>query len=209
MPPYPWMLILLCASPGLFAQDSRPLRFELTPYIGARFGGSFEDEDQNQELEFDDAGSVGLLFNIQASANTEYEFLYSRQETELDTGGLFQNQPLLDINTEYFHVGGTYLHDGDRGRPYIAGTLGLARFDPDPPGFDAENFFSATFGGGFKYRFTERVGVRLEGRAYLTFVDSESDIFCQTGPNANTCAVFVDGDLVVQWEAFAGITFRF
>jgi hypothetical protein len=60
-----------------------------------------------------------------------------------------------------------------------------------------------------KFLPTSRVGIRVEARAYGTLVSSNSELFCSTGPDANLCAVRIDGKLFSQVETFAGITFRF
>ena len=36
-----------------------------------------------------------------------------------------------------------------------------------------------------------------------------TDLFCRSGPDLNICAVRVEGDMLIQFEAFAGLTFRF
>ena len=51
--------------------------------------------------------------------------------------------------------------------------------------------------------------VREVARAYGVIVDSSTDLFCSTGPNANVCAVRLKGELVSQVETFAGVSVRF
>ena len=113
------------------------------------------------------------------------------------------------MDVRYLHGGGTYLFEGDRVQPYIAATLGLSSFDPGPSDFDSESYFSFSIGAGLRFLPTERIGVRLEGRLFSSFVDTDSAVFCRTGGDNNVCAIKVDGSLVNQWHAFAGVTFRF
>jgi hypothetical protein len=40
-------------------------------------------------------------------------------------------------------------------------------------------------------------------------VRENSELFCQTGPSQNICAVALEGDMFAQFETFAGLTFRF
>jgi hypothetical protein len=40
-------------------------------------------------------------------------------------------------------------------------------------------------------------------------MDSDTELFCQTGPDLNICAVRVKGDLLSQIETLAGVVFRF
>jgi hypothetical protein len=60
-----------------------------------------------------------------------------------------------------------------------------------------------------KFLPTSRWGIRVEARAYGTMIDSSTDLFCSTGPDANTCAIRVKGKMLNQIETFAGITYRF
>ena len=185
-------------------------RFELTPFAGFGFGGEFDAVDQNTEdPELDDAGVFGLIFNAQASFNTQYEVIYSRQSTELDTSALFADEPSLDMDVHYLQVGGTYVFEGDLAQAYVALTAGLAYFDPDQSGYDSETWASGSVGFGARIFPYERFGIRVEGRAFGTLADSDSDVFCRTGPDSNVCAIRVDGDIVGQWHLFAGFTWRF
>ena len=190
------------------AQDAPP-RFELTPFAGYRIGGEFEEQDSDREFEIDESDAQGIVFNIRAAANTQWEILYARQRTELETQGLFAGDPLLDLDVDYFHFGGTYLFDGVSTRPFVAFTLGVSRFEPRPQDLDAENYISASFGTGVQLRATERVGVRIEGRVFTTLVESDEEIFCRTGGQTNFCAIRVDGTALTQWEIRTGVVFRF
>ncbi len=203
-----WFLICSLAVTPVAAEE-KPSRFELTPFAGYQFGGEFELEGSDTELELDEAQSFGLILNMDIDADRQYEFYYSRQETELDNKGLFLNEPVLDLDVEYLHVGGTVAFAGDSVRPYVVGTIGLSRFDPQASGLDSETFFSFSFGGGAKFFADKRVGLRLEGRFFATLIDSDSEIFCRSGADTNFCAVKVDGDLLLQWQALAGLVFRF
>jgi hypothetical protein len=175
-------LLLLAAATATADEDSAG-RFELTPFAGYGFGGDFEDVETGAELEFDEAGTFGVIFDITADATTQWEVLYLQQSTQLDTGALFVAEPILDVDVHYLHGGGTYVLDGDR--------------------------VSFSLGAGLRFLPGKRIGLRLEGRWFGTFVDSDSEVFCQTGGSTNVCAVKVEGSLINQWHGFVGVTFRF
>ncbi len=203
------LCLLLLTPVTAIADAGTGARFELTPFAGYGFGGDFEDLETGAELELDEAGAFGLILDIAADATTQWEVLYLQQRTELDAGDLFSEQPIIDVDVHYLHAGGTYLLDGDRVQPYVAGSLGLSRLDPGPGGLDAENYFSLSLGVGLRLRPRERIGLRLEGRWFGTFVDSDSAVFCQSGGSTNVCGVKVQGSLINQWHGFMGVTFRF
>lgn len=190
-------------------QRNAAYKFEVTPFIGYRTGGQFDEMDGDAEFDLTESEALGFLFNVTANANGQYELLYARQSTLLDSGGLFLSEPRFDVDVEYFQFGGTYLFAGDVARPFIALTIGMSRFDPQPAEFSAENFFAASFGAGIQLNPRGRFGMRLEGRVYTSLVDDNSRIFCGSDFGVGGCLIEVDGTLLTQWEARAGVVFRF
>ena len=172
-------------------------------------GGSFDEKDGAGRVGLNDSSAEGILFNITANPNGQYELMYARQRTDADTSGFFAEDPTIDMDVDYFQFGGVYLFDGDHTRPFIALTLGVTQFDPVVPDSGSENFFSASFGGGVQINARKRLGVRLEARVFATFVDDDSDIFCSSIDGAGACLIRVDARTLTQWEARAGLVFRF
>ena len=183
--------------------------FEITPFGAYRYGGEFKETDRNFSIDLDDGESYGLILNARHSPNTQWEILYSRQETGANTTGLGLSDPRLDLNIEYLQAGGTYLWDGDTVRPFLAATVGVSQVDITTPGYDSDSFFSFSLGLGFQVAPTNRLGLRLEARGFGTLLDSNSDLFCEFGPTNNVCAVRIDGTIMWQVEALAGLVFRF
>jgi hypothetical protein len=202
------IVIVLSFSVPISAQE-QTFDFEITPFGAYRYGGEFKETDRNFSIDLDESESFGLILNARHSPTTQWEILYSRQETSADTTGLGLSDPTLDINVEYLQAGGTYLFEGDTVRPFLAATLGATQIDISTPGYDSDAFFSFSLGLGLQVRPTSRLGLRLEARGYGTLLDSNSDLFCEFGPTNNICAVRIDGTIMWQVEALAGIVFRF
>jgi hypothetical protein len=99
--------------------------------------------------------------------------------------------------------------DGLRARPFLAATVGATRFDPDPLTFDSENFFSFSIGAGWQVQPSARLGLRLEGRLLGTFLHSDTELFCATGPDENICAIAADSDMFWQFQTSLGVILRF
>jgi opacity protein-like surface antigen len=130
----------------------------------------------------------------------------SRQQTTLKSGsGMFFGSRVLDLNIEYYHIGGTYGQAEGKVQPFVAGTFGATRMVPQQYGLDSETKFSLSLGGGVKLYLTEHVGLRLEGRWFGTMVSSNGGIFCSNG----ACLVTVQGDLFSQYTANAGVILAF
>lgn len=179
---------------------------EITPFAGFRFGGSFEDNTTGLDLDVDEGESFGLILDVRATPETEYELFYSVQKTKLQGDGLFGGKPLFDLDIHYLHIGGTYLFPGERVNPFIGGGLGLTYFSPDGPGLDSEVYFSLSLGGGAKFPISKRVGLRFEARGFLTVLPDNTDIFCVSSGGA-ACAVRVQGDVFGQILLLGGISF--
>src|SRR5262245_66485653 len=80
------------------AQDESP-RFELTPYAGYRFGGEFAAETGDAEYEVHEGDAQGLIFNIKArEPGTQWEILYGRQHTEVETQASFVGGPFMPLD---------------------------------------------------------------------------------------------------------------
>jgi hypothetical protein len=173
------LAIFLVCPTDIFAEE----RFaEITPFIGYRFGGTFEQEQSEAEYELNDSPSFGLIVNIRHQDPTQWEIFYSQQKTEAEFLGATTNDPEVDIDLHVLQLGGTYQFEGELARPYLV---------------------------GMKFLPTSRVGFRVEARAYGTLVSSSTDLFCSTGPDANVCAIRLEGKMLSQVETFAGITVRF
>jgi len=184
-------------------------RFEITPTAAYRFGGTFNEKDGDGEIALRDSEAMGFALNMKANPNGQYEFIYARQSTEADTLGFFVDDPVVDLDVEYFQIGGTYLFDGDATRPFIALGVGVSRFDPSLANAAAESYFLASLGGGVQLAANKRFGVRLEARVFTTFVDDDSAFFCSSDAGSGSCLVQVDARTLTQWEARAGLVFRF
>jgi hypothetical protein len=174
---------------------------ELTLYAGYRSGEEFKDEISNQTINLDEGSSVGIILNVPYSKVTEMEFLYSSQSTKLSESGLSVDG--LDIDIDYWHLGGTYLFPREKYVPYFVATLGATHMKPD--GLSSETKFSFSLGGGAKIPLGTRLGLRLEGRAFMTTLDSGGALFCSNGQ----CNIAASSSLFAQLEASVGLTLKF
>ena len=195
--------------PGEAFAQAADAGFEITPWAGYRVGGNFDDTDSDAEIELQESNSWGVTVNGAVRPDGEWEFLYAKQSTSIDASGAITLPSNLDVDVHYLQIGGTYLFDGDRARPFIALTIGASRFELNPGDFGAKTFFSGSLGGGWKAGLGENLAVRIEGRVYSTIVDDDSSLFCESSGGTGSCLIVLDGNLFTQWEARAGFTVRF
>ncbi len=179
--------------------------FEVTPILGYTFGGGFEDSVTGTNLDVDESESYGIILGFTPVSGTQYEFFYSHQPTRLVVdSGLFTSNPLFDLDIDYFHIGGIYGKEYGKLYPYASGGLGLTYMNPESGG-DSETKFSLSVGGGTKIFLTDRIGIRLEGRALGTLFDGSGAVFCSNG----RCAVHISGDMLWQFSMFSGLILAF
>ncbi len=202
-----YLIAMLIFVPALTsAQESG---VEITPFAGYRFGGTFETADTSIDYEMEDSSSFGLILNFRHKSNTQWEIFYSQQRSEATFSEISAIDQVVDVDIHVLQLGGTYVGEGDKMRPYVAMTLGGTHIRTDSVDSADDTFFSGSIGIGMKLMPSSRIGIRVEARAYGTLLSSDTKLFCQTGPDQNICAVQVDGNLLSQFETFAGITFRF
>jgi opacity protein-like surface antigen len=206
------ILLAIVAAPAPAAEPGE-YRFSITPLVGYRMGGDFESDDTDAEVSLDDASAVGFIINAPAEAigddaYTEWELYFSRQSVGIEEAP-FEVDPTLDVDISYLLLGGTYVGPGERVRPFMAAGIGAANLSPDASGYDSDTVFGFGIGGGAQVFATERIGLRLEVRALGAVLDSDSSIFCRSGPEGSACLVGANGDLLWQWEVSAGLMVRF
>lgn len=208
-------LFILSAILTAPAQAAEPgeYRFSVTPLLGYRMGGDFESDDSDAEVSLDDDAAAGFILNAPAEAvgedaYTEWELYFSRQSAGIDDATV-EVDPTLDVDISYLLLGGTYVGPGELVRPFLAAGIGAAHLSPDGSGYDSDTVFAFGIGGGAQVFPTERFGMRLEVRALGAVLDSDNSIFCRSGPEGSACLVAANGDVLWQWEVFAGLIARF
>ena len=91
-------------------------------------------------------------------------------------------------------------------RPFLSGGLGATHFVPHGSGKNQKTYFSLSLGGGVKIPISGHVGLRFEGRGFMTILPDSTEIFCVSSGGA-ACVVQVQGDVLGQILLMAGITF--
>ena len=200
-------IAVLAATTGVAQAQVPEYRFSVTPFLGYQMGGSFDDEEGENEVDLDDASSFGLILNAPADNHTEWELFYSRQSAGLDSATV--DLPAgLELEVSHFLVGGTYVFDRELFRPFISAGIGAAHLSPDADGFDSDTVFAFGIGGGAQFFPESRFGLRVEGRFLGSVIDSDTAIFCVSSGGA-TCAFRASGEILWQFEVFGGLVARF
>lgn len=176
--------------------------FEITPFAAYRLSGDV-DFDFGPELEVDEGDLFGVSLDFAINDSMQVEVLASRQETDLilDRGLFGERGRLSDITFTTLHGGFLYHWRNGQVDPFVVASAGVTDVDPGFPGSDSEIRPSGSFGGGVKLHFSEHVGLRLEGRVYVTDLD--------TSFRDDDDDEFDADDLLVQPEISVGVIFGF
>ena len=186
--------ILLSQLAPAYAQD-----YEITPYIGWRTSSSLEDADTGETISLKETDSLGIILSMTKTPDTNYDFLFSRQNTQLQSSSTSES-----LRIDYYHLGRTVFYDHDNLHPFVSGGLGATHISPSNDDYSSTTRFSLSIGGGLKFPITQNVGLRLEARGYGTVVSSSTTIVCGGG-----CVAKFTGSLFMQFEAFAGLSIAF
>ncbi len=178
---------------------------EVAPVGGYRFGGGFFERVTGQPVDLDGAPTVGVVVNVALHDGLFVEAFVTHQKAGV-TVPESASGPATDwrIIVDHFQAGGLQEFGyGRRARPFLTGLLGLTRY---AAAGDNEIRFTASAGGGVKLMPVRRVGIRLDGRVFATFVEAEGRaIACSPG----ICLVGFDADIVWQAEFTAGLVVVF
>jgi opacity protein-like surface antigen len=202
------------AIPVSSTHAAEPPRFEITPFAGARVGGSFDVRDlggtstTEQSVDLGSGAGFGLDLGLYRDQQSFYELLYSTQSAAVDSS----NPALdgIDLRIDYLQFGGTLLFPEQNAAfvPYLSLTIGATFLQPDGD-FDSETKFSGSIGGGFRFPFSDNVAAILGVRGYLTLLQSDTDLFCVSDSTQAGCLVRSSGSTFFQAEGQLGLSVRF
>jgi hypothetical protein len=197
-------LVVFAAAPARaqFGQ-SEPPAVQFSGFAGYQFGGSIWSNVLDQKFSFKSGLDYGGAVDFKIGQTWRFEVYYSRQDTELEGQGLAELG--FDVKIERLMVG--LQEEKGEGNVKFFGTLlvGATRYSPGPAELSGDTRFSAGLGLGVKSFFTKNVGLRLEGHAFYTSVESEGGIFCSAG----LCVFRYSGSGIWQGDLAAGLIIAF
>jgi hypothetical protein len=178
------------------AMPLRAQSFELSPFYGYRFGGSFVDLYTAQPFDLDGASASGIVFDVRIYDDDDFqvEGLLTRQAADVLLAAV-PGRPAtrLRVAAEHWLAGALQEFNGGNVRPFTTGMAGLTRYVADG---DNEFRFTLSAGGGVKMFPSRRAGIRLDGRLFATFLDGNGNaIACTPG----ICLVGLH--IAVAWQA--------
>lgn len=191
--------LIISSFPGVFAQG-KPM--QLHAVAGYQFGGRMDFYEGYFKI--NDHGNWGLGLGVETHPGMIVGFAYSRMNT---SGHFYSYYPItypetdVDLTVDYFQL------EVKRGRAkenlegYGLFSMGATWFNIQDEDVDDGWMFSVALGAGINYFFTDRVGIKLQGRLLMPMYFAGMSMFIgigtggpSTGVSANAWAPIVQGD---------------
>ena len=167
---------------------------EAAPVGGYRIGGDLFEFMTNSSVDTDGAPVVGGALNVALGDGLSFEVLVTCQEAHVTIPRRRSSAAPAHgrVVVDQWLAGGRQVRGG-ASRPFPHGIVGI-----DPLWIEGDNEvrFTVAAGGGIKLPLQRRLGIRLDGRVFTTFVDADTRaVACAQG----RCLIGLDVN--VAWQA--------
>ncbi len=181
---------------------------EISVMSGYMWGGSLTTT--SGDLKISDGQNWAFTLGVPLPQGITAELIYVRLDSDLrykgvNSSGRFVDSTLADLSTNYFQIGGLReLQTGTNLVPYGVFALGATLFSPKST-YSDEWVLSFSLGGGLKYYFSDRIGIKVDGRFLFPLYLTGGGFFCGTGGcglGIGSSSVFlqgfVDGGIILR-----------
>ena len=207
------LLSFIALSPALSAQqqpEPKPLRFDVTPFIGYRSSMSFPIQPHvtgtNPSVVLDASPSYGVSFGVRLEEDGLIEVRWARQDSYVHSQDV--NPPITRqrVVLDQFHgdFSREYIVDewGPWARPFVLLSVGGTHIST---GTDINlTRFSFGIGGGVRFYPSRHLGFKIQAEWVPVLVEPQAAFICGGG-----CIVHVGGTVSSQGEVFVGPFLRF
>ena len=179
------LTLILAAAAAAARGQVRSGTVEINPYAGYLFGGNFGDtvvEFSPYNVRVDDDAIYGgrIGFNVTSLFELEFEYGYDKTQLVLDNDTAFvPDSRIGDVTLQYFMGYATFNFGYGRLVPYFTIGGGAANIKPEIADFAtvSDTRVTAGIGGGIKYFFDPHFALRIDGRAYSTYL-GDTTVLC-------------------------------
>jgi hypothetical protein len=196
-------ILCVCSASNAGAQS-----VELTPFGGYRFGAGVGVVDGAPVVDDDGGVSFGMVLDIpfgDPRGGRKFEAVFSREQARVTAQPTFFSPPIRELTiVDHMMIGLMQELDplpGAAASAFISGLVGLSRY---AAAGDTEVLFSIGLGAGGRFFATRHLGVRVEGRGYMTIVDLGGAAACSGG-----CTILLRANPLFQADLTAGVIVAF
>ena len=188
--------------------------FEVTPFVGIRFGGTFDvrgEQPPQVQATWNDASSYGLAAGVRFDDSGLIEFRWTRSTSTLRFGAPlgFVGASLGDVALNQFHADFTreWVIPEVKGlRAFLTGSVGATHLAAAHDGFTR---FSFGFGTGVKQFLGQRFAIRAEAKWLPILIAPEVGAWGCGVLEVGGCLVVLTGPAAQQFELSVGPVLRF
>jgi hypothetical protein len=205
------MAVLAVTTPAR-AQYVQIQSFEVSPFIGARLGGTFEIQPEAPTpvaATWKDASSYGLSAGVRFDDFSLVEIRWTHSASSLQFGAPFVGVSVQDVTLNQFHGDFTreFVAPEVKGlRSFLTASLGVTHLAASQ---DAFTRFSFGFGAGLKQFVGSRFAIRAEAHWLPIVVEPAVSGFACGTIQFGGCLVVLNGELVQQFQLSIGPVLRF
>jgi hypothetical protein len=187
---------------------------EVTPFIGARLGGTFDIRPEGSaqvEATWADSASYGFSTGVRFDDFSLVEIRWTHSTSTLRFGGpfAFLSASVGDVTLNQFHADFTreFVIPEVKGlRSFLTGSLGVTHLGAAQ---DAFTRFSFGFGAGLKQFVGSRLAIRAEAQWLPIVLEPTVSAFACGTIQSGGCLVVLNGELVQQFQLSIGPVVRF
>lgn len=207
-------LVIMAAATPARAQYLQIESFEVTPFVGLRFGGTFDvqaDQSSQTQATLKDASSYGLAAGVRFDEFSLAEFRWTHSTSALRFAPPFAavGPALGDVTLDEFHADFTreFPIDQVKGlRSFLTGSVGATHVSAANDGFTR---FSYGFGAGLKQFLGPRIAIRGEVKWLPILINPEVGAWACGTVGVGGCIVVLTGPVTSQFEFSVGPVLRF
>jgi hypothetical protein len=208
------LVAILAAAAPARAQYVEIQSFEVTPFIGARLGGTFDIQPDGAvpiKATLNDATSYGFSAGVRFDDYSLVEFRWTQATSTLRVGApfAFLGVAIGDVALNQFHADFTreFVIPEVKGlRSFLTGSLGVTHLGAAQEGFTR---FSFGFGAGLKQFLGSRLAIRAEAQWLPILVEPSVEAFACGTIQFGGCLVVLNSELVQQMQLSIGPVVRF
>jgi hypothetical protein len=206
-------VVLVLATPAR-AQYVQIDSVEVAPFIGIRFGGTFdvrEERSSQAVATWKDASSRGVSAGVRYDDLSVIEFRWTRSvsSVRLEAPPALLSEAFIDVTLNQFHADFTrefVIREVKGLRTFLTGSLGATHAATANDGFTR---FSFGLGTGLKQFFGSRFAIRAEAKWLPIWIEPEVSGWACGAVQVGGCLVVLSGRLTQQFELSVGPVIRF
>jgi hypothetical protein len=180
-----------------------PKNLEIAPFAGYVVNTNIRTSDGRVITESGPDYGATVSLDVKKGSQVEILYLYFKGHSKYEPTSDPTNAIEFDVQFQYFILGYTQeFRPLKKNTAFFTAGLGAWWAHPDYPGLQDTWRVAMEFGGGWKFYFSDAVGIRLQGLALLPLVFTGGGLYAGTGGSGLAVSA---GIPIAQFSFSAGL----